>query len=463
MIKKLKVAIVWFRSDLRLSDNPALIASAKYENVLPIFILSKKQPALGKSSFWWLHHSLKNLSQSLDEKLNFYVGNPHDVLLQLQEKFEIQACFWNSVFEPEELKSEKKIQSFLTDHEIFHESFSRQLLWHPEEVLKKDKTPYKVFTAFFKYGCLGANSPEKPKNKPRIENLVFDKDSLKLEELELDTSKDLAEFWQPGENYAHKKLSYFLKNMIDGYAKNRDLPGIKATSMLSPHLHFGEISPQQVWHAALELSGGVKIQKEVDKFLSELGWREFAYHLLYHFPKTPNENFVKDFDNFAWEENPEWLKAWKQGKTGYPIVDAGMRELALTGYMHNRVRMIVASFLVKNLLIHWRAGEKWFWECLVDADLASNTINWQWVAGCGVDAAPYFRIFNPVLQGEKFDKEGHYTKKYVPELEKMPSKFLHKPWLAPKELIQSLNIKYCSPIVDLAKSRKKALDAYKKI
>ena len=277
----------------------------------------------------------------------------------------------------------------------------------------------------------------------------------------------MEELWEPGEAGAQKKLYDFLDDGLLGYKEGRNFPSKKNVSQLSPHIHHGEVSPNQVWYAAKQKEDETGIEKDLAHFLSELGWREFSYNLLYHFPSLPRENLQKKFDNFPWQKNEVFSEKWKKGFTGYPIVDAGMRELWQTGYMHNRVRMIVGSFLVKNLLLHWHEGEEWFWDCLIDADLASNSASWQWVAGSGADAAPYFRIFNPISQGIKFDPEGEYTKKFLPELKDLPIKYLYSPWEAPTAVLEQANVRlgenYPQPIVDLKESREKALSAFDQI
>jgi deoxyribodipyrimidine photo-lyase len=276
--------------------------------------------------------------------------------------------------------------------------------------------------------------------------------------------REMASLWQPGEQGAGEKLSTFISGAISDYDIQRDVPGVAGTSWLSPHLHFGELSPNQAWYAALHSSGLSGDDKNLQRFLSELGWREFSYYLLYHFPHLPEQNFNPRFDAFPWRQDEQQLQRWQQGQTGIPIVDAGMRQLWRTGYQHNRVRMIAASFLVKNLLLHWRDGEAWYWDCLLDADLASNSASWQWVAGSGADAAPYFRIFNPVTQGQKFDANGAYVRQYCPELSALPDKYIHNPWEAPAEVLAKANIRlgkdYPEPMADLKATRQRALDAF---
>ena len=327
--------------------------------------------------------------------------------------------------------------------------------------------PYKVFTPFYQRGCLQSISPRKPLGVPKKIETIFDKNSLNIAKLDLIPNQkwvqSIAKVNSIGEKNALKKLNNFITQGLLDYKDGRNFPSKLNVSRLSPHLHFGEISPNTVWWA-------VKKQKTTDDtkcFLSELGWREFSYNLMFHNPNIKNTNINNKFDNFPWDHNKAFLKAWQRGETGIPIVDAGMRELWQTGYMHNRVRMIVGSFLVKNLLIDWRYGERWFWDCLVDADYANNSASWQWVSGCGADAAPYFRIFNPVLQGKKFDPDGEYTLKYVPELRKLNKKYLFNPWEAPESILKqakiTLGIDYPKNIVDIKLSRQYALNAYMSI
>lgn len=441
------MVIFWFKNDLRLADNPALSQAAKNNTVMPIFILDNQARPLGRASKWWLFHSLNNLNQQLNGKLNIYQGNSEEIIAMLIKRYNVEA---------------------------FHNSPS--LLWSPEEILKADKTPYKVYTPF-KNACLKAKAPRRPIAAPQ--NLVAIKDeqnSYTIEQLNLlatDSAsttfyQQLEQEWQTSmsEEYAQKQLIYFLDHKLQNYKINRDFPFLDATSKLSAYLHFGQISVNQVWYAANNSAlAGKYNPDDLEQFLNEIIWREFAYHLLHHFPTLPKENFRSEFDAFPWRHDEKSLQTWQLGMTGYPIIDAGMRQLRTTGHMHNRVRMIVSSFLVKNLLIDWRAGEAWFWEYLLDADLANNIINWQWVAGCGVDAAPYFRIFNPTLQSEKFDVQGEYIRKFVPKLAKLPTKYLFQPWEAPPEVLRTagieLGIDYPIPIIGWAASRERALKALK--
>ena len=469
------IIIFWFRQDLRIVDNPGLSKSLKSDKVLPIYILDDTNSndfAMGAASRWWLHNSLRELNKNLDNKLSLYKGDPSEILESLSSRFNIKGIFWNRCYEPWRIERDKKIKSKFIEKDIIVETFNSALLWEPWEILKSDNTPYKVFTPYYRKGCLMSEAPRKPLSAPNLNTLFEDKENiLQLDDLNLlpriKWYKEMEKLWEPGEKGAHKKLESFLSDGLLGYKEGRNFPSKKNVSQLSAHMHFGEISPNQVWHRAKLKKDLPRIEKDLDHFLSELGWREFSYNLLFHFPELPKENLQKKFDNFPWIDNEILFDKWKKGLTGYPIVDAGMRELWQTGYMHNRVRMIVGSFLVKNLLLHWHKGEEWFWDCLIDADLASNSASWQWVAGSGADAAPYFRIFNPILQGKRFDPDGSYIKKFIPELEQLSSKYLFSPWEAPIEVLREANIElgsdYPEPIVDLIKSRDRALEAFSTI
>jgi deoxyribodipyrimidine photo-lyase len=465
-------AIHWFRQDLRLSDNPALDSAAQYETLIPIYILDEVNSGefkMGAASKWWLHQSLTKLNESLDGKLLVYQGNPHEILNKLIEEQEVSYVTWNRCYEPWRIDRDKEIKRNFEDKNVTVESFSASLLWEPWTISKDDGTPYRVFTPFYKKGCLNSEEPRLPAGKVDLSNLYSeDLSSGSIKDLNLLPTikwyKSFEEEWNPGEIGAEQNLNSFLDSGLLNYKEGRNFPSQEFVSRLSPHLHFGEISPNEVWYRAKTKEGISGIEKSLAHFHSELGWREFSYYLLYHFPDLPNKNFQEKFDIFPWQENEEFLALWQKGNTGYPIVDAGMRELWQTGYMHNRLRMIVGSFLVKNLLIDWRFGERWFWDCLVDADLASNSASWQWVAGSGADAAPYFRIFNPITQGLKFDPEGEYTKKYVPELRDLPNKYLFSPWEAPENILAAAGIElgknYPKPMVDLKLSRETALEAF---
>lgn len=446
------------------------MSATQLGEVFPVYIfdtVNSGEYPMGAVQKIWLHYSLNALNKALGGKLLVYSGDPLKILSELITEYEIDKVFWNRCYEPWQIARDKKIKAELNkkDKEVL--SFNGSLLWEPWEILKKDGSPYKVFTPFFRRGCLSAKEPRLPISTPA--NLSFNDSiitGLKIDELNLVPDepwvKKIIQKWQIGEDFAQEKVTEFVKNGLKDYKDGRNFPSKTNVSRLSPHLHWGEVSPNQVWYQAIE--SDPELSRNTDHFLSELGWREFSNSLLYFFPNMPKKNLQPRFDNFDWIEDCKLLKAWQSGATGFPIVDAGMRELWDTGYMHNRVRMIVGSFLVKNLRIHWHNGAAWFWDCLVDADLANNSAGWQWIAGCGADAAPYFRVFNPILQGEKFDKEGHYTRTYVPELTNLPNKYLHAPWMAPELILEQADIKlgktYPKPVIDLKLSRDRALAAF---
>jgi deoxyribodipyrimidine photo-lyase len=467
-------SLIWFRQDLRVKDNPALINAANHQQVLPIYILDQTIPTkalMGGASKWCLHHALVALNKALDGNLIVISGDPALIIPKLCKEHDIGAVYWNRMYEPWAIARDTSIKDDLKARHIGVRSSNGSLLWEPMQVLKKDETPYKVFTPYYKNGCLNAAHPRYPEGQPKltfiddIANLV---DSQSIDKLSLlptiNWDAQITELWDISEQGAQHKLARFIKEAIEDYNDDRNVPAVRGTSQLAPYLHFGLLSPNQAWYAVHDAYDGSREKNGVYVFLSELGWREFSYYLLFHFDDIQNKNFNKKFDNFPWHKDKKSLKAWQQGTTGVPIIDAGMRELWQTGYMHNRVRMIVASYLVKNLMIDWREGERWFWDCLLDADSASNSAGWQWVAGSGADASPYFRIFNPVLQGEKFDKEGEYVKKYCPELSKLGKKYLHRPWDASIEELAEANIvlgeDYPLPLVDLKATRLRALEAY---
>ena len=467
---KKPLAIYWFRQDLRLSDNPALTAAIKAGNILPVYILdddNSGSDTMGAASRWWLHHSLASLNESLGEKLNLYQGNAKEILTQLIDKYDITSIHWNRCYEPWRVARDTEMKEYLTAQSIAVHSHNGSLLWEPWAIKKQDGTAYKVFTPFYRRGCLNAEPPREPLPAPTDLACIKDDDSLPLNALELlpkiRWDRQLKPHWNIGEKAARQRFEQFLKEGLAHYKEGRNLPAKPYVSRLSPHLHLGEISPNQLWYAA-RMRGE---NSNIDHFCSELGWREFSYHLLYENPDIRRKNIQTKFDRFPWDKNENALLAWQHGQTGVPIVDAGMRELWQTGFMHNRVRMIVGSFLVKNLRIHWHEGEKWFWDCLVDADMASNSASWQWIAGCGADAAPYFRIFNPVTQGQKFDADGDYTRHYVPELKDLPNKYLFNPWEAPELILSAAGITlgetYPTPIVDLKASRNAALAAFRSL
>ena len=462
-------SIFWFRNDLRLSDNPALTAAVQSGGaVIPVYVLDDDSAGdwkRGGASRWWLHHSLASLDTTL-QKSGFHPlvclrGDARDVLRRFISEVGAQDIYWNRCYEPWAINRDTQIKKDLKAQGIECYSFNGSLLFEPWEMKNKTGGSYKVFTPFYK-SCLevgGFRAPMGLPSKPAKQVKKITK--LSLQELDLlpriSWDAEISQNWTPGENAAQKKLAGFIEGSAATHKKNRDFPAVEGVSRLSPHLHFGEVSPYQVWHAGVQ-SGAA------EPFLRQLIWREFSYHLLYHAPDFPDQPWNKKFTHFPWRYDQDALKCWQKGLTGYPIVDAGMRQLWRTGWMHNRLRMIVGSFLVKNLLIDWREGERWFWDTLLDADLANNAAGWQWVAGCGADAAPYFRIFNPVLQSKKFDTDGLYIRTYVPELKNLPNQFLHTPWEAPPLVLKqagiTLGVDYPMPMVDLSSSRDRALEAY---
>lgn len=464
------LAIMWFRSDLRLQDNPALRAACQSGALLPIYILEDDDAgpdAMGAASHLWLHHALTDLNESLAGQLRFFKGHAKDILLQLTKQHQISHVHWNRAYEPWRMSRDAEIKSALQDAGITVESHKANLLWEPWEVTKNDGTPYRVFTPFYRRGCLGAAEPRRPLAAPSsIDYATSDVASLPLSDLSLRPDHEwqdkITDAWDISETGAHKRFDAFLADGIAHYDDGRNFPAKPYVSRLSPYLHFGQISVNHCWHTALERFG--MSHKGCDTFLSELGWREFSASLLFYNHQLKTMPLNQKFIHFPWRESDEDLKKWHYGQTGYPIVDAGMRELYQTGYMHNRVRMIVGSFLVKNLRLHWQHGEAWFWDCLCDADHAANSASWQWIAGCGADAAPYFRVFNPITQAEKFDGGAHYIKQYVPELADLPEKYIGNPSAAPAAVLAQANIRlgdtYPLPMVDAKQSRLDALDAF---
>jgi deoxyribodipyrimidine photo-lyase len=475
--------ILWFRQDLRLQDNAALHAAlARGGPIVPVYILDEDGegawPA-GGATRWWLHHSLAALDASLKARGSGLViahGESGSVLIRLIAQTGATAVYWNRRYEPAIIERDKSIKAHLAASGVEAKSFNSALLFEPHTIANKQGGPFQVFTPFWRH-CLTQNMPlpvvikpgpiSSPSSMP--ESVAFSDLGL-LPALKWDSG--FYDTWQPGETGAQKQLKAFVSQVMSEYEDTRNLPAAAGTSRLSPHLHFGEIGPRQIWAAVQSLSkdsGVFPPSRGAQVFLTEIGWREFAYHLMFHFPKTPTEPLREDFKAFPWAKDPGGVRlgAWRKGRTGYPIVDAGMRELWHTGWMHNRVRMIVASFLVKHLRLSWVHGAAWFWDTLVDADLASNTLGWQWSAGCGADAAPYFRIFAPVLQGRKFDSDGDYVRRWVPELAKLPTTYVHAPWEAPAGVLAlagvSLGDNYPEPIVNHGAARDEALAAFKSI
>jgi deoxyribodipyrimidine photo-lyase len=468
--------LVWFRQDLRIADNPALTAALAHGGaVIPVYLFAPAEEgawAPGAASRWWLHHSLARLADDLAQLGSRLCLRPTEdslaTLSALARECGATRILWNRRYEPAIIARDQKIKAALRAAGLHTASYNSALLREPWDVKTKTGGPFQVFTPFWRH-CLALGDPQGPLPAPRaLPPPPTWPASATLDGLDLLPSLDwaagLRDAWTPGSASAHALLQGFLTDAYDTYGTARDQPALQGTSRLSPHLHLGEISPREVWHAvrAFALGRGDGVWRD-SKFLAELGWREFAYHLIYHFPHTPEHPLRENYARFPWADDVAATQAWTAGKTGYPIVDAGLRELWHTGWMHNRVRMIAASFLIKDLLINWTTGARWFWDTLVCADLAANTLGWQWVAGCGADAAPFFRIFNPTTQGLKFDPDGTYIRRWVPELAPLPAEWIHRPWDAPHEVLAAARItlgkQYPERIIDHEIARRAALNA----
>ncbi|MDX2287850.1 MAG: deoxyribodipyrimidine photo-lyase [Hyphomicrobiaceae bacterium] len=475
-----KPIIVWFRQDLRLTDHPALARAIETGRpVVPVYILDDTGPgqwALGAASRWWLHHSLLELAADIERRgarLVLRTGAARAVIPALCAEVGAEAVHVSRMYEPWAAALERDLKADLEPAGVALRRFPGSLLREPEEIATQSGGPYKVYTPFWRaLRDLGVPRPPvaasahiaSPARAVGSDDLA----AWGLLPTRPDWAGGLRDAWVPGEAGARKRLTTFIASALKGYKEDRNRPDLPATSRLSPHLHFGELSPSTIWHAVASAAGGSgKLDADSEHFLKELVWREFSAHLLFHFPDLPDSPFRPEFAAFPWREDASGLAAWQKGRTGYPIVDAGMRELWHTGYMHNRVRMIVGSFLVKDLLVPWQQGEAWFWDTLVDADLANNAASWQWIAGSGADAAPYFRVFNPVLQGQKFDPEGTYVRRWVPELGKLPAGDIHAPWQAAAATLQAAGVvlgqTYPHPILDHAMARDRALSHYEAV
>ena len=468
--------ILWFRNDLRLRDNPALIAACKTKQpIVASYVLDDSVRPFGGASRWWLHHSVASLGKSISQlngKLILRRGNSVEEITKLAKETGASQVFCCRNYGPDDI--EARLHKTLDALGVQLKRFKGTLLFEPEDIRTKSQTPFKVFTPFWN-NCLGQPPVSFPTRRPSAPSFLHARITTdKLSDWNLLPDKQhnwaahFQEVWTPGESGAHGRLRHFINKELKGYITSRDIPSYDETSRLSPHLRFGEISPKYVWHQVHSaIAHSPPLRRPGLAYLRQLGWREFSYHLLYHWPTLADKAFKPEFDKFPWRANPKKLKAWQQGKTGYPIVDAGMRQLWHTGWMHNRVRMIAASFLIKDLHIDWREGEAWFWDTLVDADAANNASGWQWVAGSGADAAPYFRIFNPTTQSKKFDPKGAYIGRWVPELKKLASPHIHHPHLSPKQALidagVTLDTNYPRPIVDHGQARRYALDAYQRI
>jgi len=464
--------LLWFRRNLRLRDNaPLIAASDSGRPVIPVYI--HPEDDAGSAGRWWLHHSLAGLDEGLrryGSQLFILRGETAAVLAVLAAETGAGAIFFSRRYEPASRAEEQAVEDALGDALDVH-AFDDSLLSHPDVLKTQSGKPYKVFTPFWK-AATALGDPPPP--QPAPSTLEFGgpvSDSLPLDDLGLlptapDWAGGLRDAWDPGEAGALRRLDA-LDPVVRRYGEYRDWPGTDSTSRLSPHLHFGEVSVRQVWHAVRGMEARLRATKGAEMLLRQLYWRDFSAYLLYHFPTLPDLPLRSEFDRFPWSDDERALRAWQKGLTGFPIVDAGMRELWATGWMHNRVRMITASFLVKDLMIPWQRGADWFLDTLVDADLANNSASWQWVAGCGTDAAPYFRIFNPVLQGQKFDPQGAYVRRWVPELAGLPDHHIHDAWNAPAQALSAAGVvlgeQYPEPVVEHAAARDAALAAYQAI
>ncbi|MEE1656309.1 deoxyribodipyrimidine photo-lyase [Microvirga sp. CF3062] len=475
--------LVWFRDDHRLSDNPALTAAtATGSQVLCFYVLddvSEGIRPLGGAARWWLHGSLKALGDALEHagsNLLILRGPALEQVENVVRATGASAIYWNRRYGAAEIAVNSAIKARLADRGIKAHSFNGRLLHEPWEITNQAGKPFQVFTPYLR--ALNARSikPPVPAQRrlkggvwpPSILDKAVPLAELGLEPSSPDWAVGIRQEWQPGEHAAQARLSQFIETGLKGYAKGRDRPSQAGTSRLSPHLRFGEVSPRQVWHSVMNAAAAEPgLGQDSEKFLSELAWRDFTHQLLHFHPHLPDRPHSSRFENFPWIEDRPVLRAWQKGLTGYPIVDAGMRQLWQTGWMHNRVRMITASFLVKHLLTDWRRGEAWFWDTLVDADPANNAFSWQWIAGSGPDSAPFHRIFNPVTQGEKFDPEGEYIRTYVPELAQLPPAFIHKPWEAPSAALHEAGVvldeTYPKPIVPHGPARERALEAFRSL
>lgn len=463
----MSTALVWLRNDLRIADNPALHAACgRHDSVVALYIHEQDEELrpIGAAARWWLHHSLRSLAAALAQigvVLLVRKGLAADVLDDALKEHEAEAVYWNRRYGPAGRDLDARLKQALRSGGIAVQSLPGNVLVEPWLIKTGQNKPYSVFTPFWKT----LRDADIARPLPPPEGKPLDAPTVDSDYTQPRWAGKFSQYWNIGEAAAQDRLAAFLEEGVSGYPEGRDYPGSQATSLMSPHLRFGEISARHIWHAAgAYLHAHPEKATAIDKFLSELAWRDFSYHQLYHRQDIATVAMMEIYEGLSWRHSPADLGAWQKGLMGIPVVDAGMRELWETGYMHNRVRMLVASFLSKNLLIDWREGERWFWDCLVDADEANNPASWQWVAGSGLDAAPYFRIFNPVTQGERFDADGAYVRRWVPELFGLPDKSIHDPASAPGDVLAAagirLGVDYPVPIVDLRSSRARALDAF---
>ena len=474
--------LVWLRHSLRLRDHPALVDAAEHGPVIPLFVWAPEEEGdwpPGGAAQWWLHHALQDLGERLRERgsrLILRTGPTLDALRDCIDATGADRVVWNRRYEPTLARRDAEVRAALEERGIETQVFESQILHDPSAVETTSGGPYHVFTPFWKkvrkenrldtrppLGIPDLPAPEAWPSSEPLEALPLTAEAQDG----VDWAGGLRDTWTPTEAGAHERLQYTLDHVLGDYATARDRPDIDGTSRLSPYLHHGQISPRQVWHRMAEWADATGRHDDARPVLRQVVFREFSYHWLYHYPDTPTETYRDKFRNFPWRDDAEALARWKRGETGYPIVDAGMRQLYETGWMHNRVRMIVASFLTKDLMLHWRHGARWFWDTLVDADLASNTFNWQWTAGCGADAQPFFRVFNPISQSERYDPDGTYIRRYVPELVALPDDVLHAPWQTSEARLEALGVTlgtdYPRPMVDHGEAREDALAAYETV
>ena len=470
--------VVWFRKDLRIADNPALrSAAATGRPVVPVYIHDEGGPPrpLGAASKWWLDKSLRALGETLRKAGSPLVLRRGDALASLKAvvaETGASGVAWNRVYDRKSIARDEAVGAAMAALDVETESHNASLINEPDAVRTGGGGPFKVFTPYFRAALKTADVGDRADHAPRLEapGHAVESDDLATWALHPSAPDWSGGFgdWTPGEAGARTRLDHFLDGAARDYARGRNVMVEEGVSRLSPHLHFGEIGPRQVWRAVRSAAEHGHIgHGEAETFQKELLWREFNHSLLFHNPDITHRPFNASFASFDWLDDRSGFHAWTQGLTGYPIVDAAMRQLWSTGWMHNRARMIAASFLVKDLLVDWKRGEAWFWDTLVDADIANNVCNWQWVAGSGADAAPFFRIFNPMLQGAKFDARGLYVRRWVPELAALSDKDIHEPWKADPAVLRRADVElgstYPRPIVDHAAARDRALAAYARV
>ncbi len=464
---KKNIGLIWLKDDFRLKKNLALAeATKRHERVVVFYLYKEEKFNNQEAQRWWLGRSLEDFKINLSKyNINLEIIKTQTYKSFFEKLFNKKnySIYWNKTYEPEYLKFDKFLSKNFEGKKINFSTFKGNILSEFQDIKKNDGTPFKVFTPFWRHAerkYLEKIPPKEKKISKCKDKVSFFEETITINKIlpKNNWFKKFEKFWSPGEENALKELKNFIKNKVENYSEGRNFPNIHGTSKLSPFIKHGQLHVETVWEECSKVK-----KKGTNKFLAEIGWREFNHSLINNFPHMLKGNYSKKFDKFPWEKNPKFLSAWKKGETGYPIVDAGMRELYSTGWMHNRVRMIVGSFLVKHLLINWTEGEKYFKNCLLDYNEANNVSGWQWVAGCGADAAPYFRIFNPILQGEKFDKQGDYVKRWVPELINVPTKYIHKPWELNNDKILKMGKEYPFPIVVHEKARAKALNAFKKV